>query len=242
MLVRLGSIVKNRINKFVTRALNYGYRRFYIDHRRHRPLEIVYEKASEASADFILANMDAAVLFDNRMDYWRHLTKVLPAAGLVMECGVFEGASINFIADQLSRRSDGRDIHGFDSFEGLEEDWVGENLPAGFFDRKGQLPPVRPSVKLYKGWVQDTVPPFLAEHADQPLALLHIDTDTYTPARFLLEALKPRLVSGSIVAFDELIGYPNWQHHEYRALVEVLDRDSYDFIAFTSRQAAIRIR
>ncbi len=83
--------------------------------------------------------------------------------------------------------------------------------------------------------------PFLDQHPGEPLALLHIDTDTYTPARFLLDALKPRLVPGSIIAFDELIGYPNWQAHEAKALGEALPRAGYRFIAFTSRQAAIRI-
>jgi hypothetical protein len=230
------------IDKLATRVLTYLYRRFETDHRRHRPLELVYEAASRQSADFILANLEGAVLFDDRRAYWDWLPAQLPASGLVMECGVFEGLSINHIADRLRALKDERLVHGFDSFEGLEENWVGENLPKGFFDRKGALPEVRDNVRLYKGWVQDTVGPFLAEHAAEPLALLHIDTDTYTPARYLLETLKPRLVSGSIIAFDELIGYPNWQAHEHRALIEVLDPGSYSFIGFTSRQAAIRIK
>lgn len=230
-----------RLDTLTTKVLRYGHRRFHIDHRRHRPLEIVYERASQQSADFILANMDKAVLFDSREGYWTHVVKALPATGLVMECGVFEGVSINFIADRMKARQDGRKIYGFDSFEGLEEDWAGENLPAGFFDRGGKLPEVRPQVELRKGWVQDTVQPFLDERPDDKLALLHIDTDTYTPARYLLDALKPRLTSGSIIAFDELIGYPNWQAHEYRALLEALPDVEYEFIAFTSRQAAIRV-
>ena len=233
---------KSRVDRWTTRATNYAYRRFRIDHRRHRPLEIVYEKAAEQSAEFILANLDQAVLFDDREAYWRFVVKRLPPKGLLMECGVFEGLSINFIADQLARRRDARRIYGFDSFEGLEEDWTGENLPAGYFDMGGKLPSVRPSVELRKGWVQDTVAPFLAEQPGEPIALLHIDTDSYTPARYLLDTVKPRLAPGSIIAFDELVGYPNWQQHEYRALCEALEPGSYEFIAFTSRQAAIRIK
>jgi hypothetical protein len=233
---------KSRLDRWITRVTNYAYRRFYIDHRRHRPLQIVYEKAAEQSADFILANLGQAVLFEDREAYWRFVVQRLPQKGLLMECGVFEGLSINFMADQLARRGDTRRIYGFDSFEGLEEDWTGENLPAGYFDLSGKLPSVRPSVELRKGWVQDTVAPFLAEEAGQPIALLHIDTDNYRPARYLLEIVKPRLVPGSIVAFDELIGYPNWQQHEYRALSEMLEPGSYEFIAFTSRQSAIRIK
>lgn len=233
--------MRKKLDQFTTKIARYGYNRFYLDHRRHRPLEIVYERAAEQSADFIMANLDQAVLFDTREAYWRYVVGKLPAAGLLMECGVFQGLSINFIADQLGKGGDKRSVYGFDSFEGLEEDWAGENLPAGFFDMGGKLPDVRASVRLIRGWVQDSVPPFLDQHAAEPIALLHIDTDTYTPARFLLDTVRPRLVPGSIIAFDELIGYPNWAAHEYRALTETLAEDSYEFIAFTSRQAALRI-
>ncbi|MGL4540977.1 MAG: hypothetical protein ACRCUI_00530, partial [Polymorphobacter sp.] len=73
------------------------------------------------------------------------------------------------------------------------------------------------------------------------IGLLHIDTDTYPPARHILEIAAPHLVAGSIIVFDELIGYPNWRAHEYKALEEILPRERYEFIAFTSRQAALRI-
>jgi hypothetical protein len=148
---------------------------------------------------------------------------------------------VNFIADTLKRRRDERLVHGFDSFEGLEEDWSGEGLKAGYFQQGGVLPPVRPNVRLYKGWVQDTLGPFYAEQAGAPLALLHIDTDTYTPAQHILEVSKPRMREGTVVVFDELIGYPNWRQHEFRALQEMLKREDYRFIGFTSRQVAIRM-
>lgn len=233
--------MKQRIDAWTTRTLSYLHRRFLVDDRRQWPMRRVYERAAESSAIFIEANMDDAVLFDHRVDYWAWLAGRLPRQGLLIECGVFEGKSINFIADRLRALGDPRLIHGFDSFEGLEEDWSGEALPAGHFDRGGRLPPVRDNVRLHKGWVQDTVQPFLDQHPGEPLALLHIDTDTYTPARFLLDTIAPRLVPGSIIAFDELIGYPNWPAHEAKALAEALPRERYRFIAFTSRQAAIRI-
>lgn len=236
------SKLKSSLDKFTTRSLRYGWTRFNVDHRRHRPMEIVFERAAEQSADFIMANMTRAVLFDERDDFWKFVMGELPKEGFLMECGVFQGASINFIADELDKRGDARVTHGFDSFEGLEEHWFGENLPAGYFDQKGKLPSVRANVQLYKGWVQDTVAPFLADRPEEKLGLLHIDTDTYTPAKFLLDIIKPRLTSGSVIVFDELIGYPNWQEHEYKALAECYDADTYEFIGFTSRQAAIRIR
>lgn len=233
---------KSHVDRWTTRATNYAYRRFNVDRRRHRPMEIVHERAAEQSAEFILANLSQAVLFDDRESYWKFVVSRLPNTGLIIECGVFEGLSINFIADRLCARNDDRTVYGFDSFEGLEEDWTGENLAAGHFSLSGSMPVVRPRVELRKGWVQDTISPFLAEHPAETVALLHIDTDSYTPARYLLETVKPRFSSGTIIAFDELIGYPNWQQHEYRALTETLEPITYEFVAFTSRQAAIRIK
>lgn len=161
----------------------------------------VHERAAEGSANFIEANIDDSILFDHRSDYCAWLVTRLPNTGLLLEAGVFEGQSINFIADWLKAAGDARLVQDFDSFEGLEEDWTGEALPAGFFDQGGRLPHVRDNVHLHKGWVQDTVQPFL----------------------------------------DELIGYPNWQAHEAKALDEILPRERCRFIAYTSRQAAIRI-
>ncbi|MGZ6040160.1 MAG: hypothetical protein ACXWKR_15935, partial [Phenylobacterium sp.] len=57
----------------------------------------------------------------------------------------------------------------------------------------------------------------------------------------ILEISKPLLTEGTIIVFDELVGYPNWRSHEFKALQETLDRKSYRFIGFTSRQAALRI-
>jgi predicted O-methyltransferase YrrM len=89
--------------------------------------------------------------------------------------------------------------------------------------------------------VKDTLVPFIAAEGRPPIGLVHIDTDTYTPAAHVLEIVAPLLVPGSIIVFDELIGYPNWREHEYKALNEWLPRDRYELIGFTSRQAALRI-
>lgn len=231
----------DRLRGFSRRALIFGSSRLDVHRRRHRPVQLVWERAAHSSADFIESHLSTAVLFDHREDLWRHALKQMPAEGLILEFGVFEGQSINFVADWLKAKGDRRRVHGFDSFEGLEEDWSGEALPAGFFDQGGRMPPVRESVTLVKGWIENTLPPFLAEQGDAPVALIHIDTDTYTPAKLVLSTLKSRMRPGSIVIFDELVGYPNWQAHEYRALVESFGETGYRFLSFTSRQCAIMI-
>ena len=51
------------------------------------------------------------------------------------------------------------------------------------------------------------------------ISLLHLDMDIYEPTKICLEAIKPRLVKGSILGFDELNDpdYPG----ETQALIEV---------------------
>jgi hypothetical protein len=233
--------VRESVSGLTKKATWYVYRRLQDNIRRNRPFDVLWAKAAAQSATFIEDNFDDAVVFEHRMDFWRHVMSKLPAEGEVIEVGVFEGVSVNFIADTLLAKGDTREVHGFDSFEGLEEDWSGEALGSGFFQRGGRLPKVRRNVKLHKGWVQDTLGPFYAERGKPKIALVHIDTDTYTPARHILEISEPLLTEGSVVVFDELIGYPNWRAHEFKALQETLDRSRYRFIGFTSRQAAIRI-
>lgn len=236
------SSVRESFSRFTTRATWYVYNRLFANLRRNLTYELVWRKAAEDSAQFITENLHDAVLYQNRTDFWRFILERLPAAGEICEIGVFQGVSVNLIADSLSKRNDPRLVHGFDAFEGLEEDWSGEGLAAGYFDQGGKLPDVRKNVRLHKGWVQSTLAPFLATIEKPVIALVHIDTDTYTPARCILDTVKPHLVKGSIIVFDELIGYPNWRMHEYKALVETLDAADYDYIGFTSRQAAIRMK
>lgn len=200
-------------------------------------IETVSWRAIQRSANFIERHGMGALLFGRKPKLWDYVSSKIPADGLMIECGVFEGRSINAMAANVPDRT----VYGFDSFEGLEEDWVGSNHLAGHFDLKGRLPEVAANVVLTKGWVQDTLPPFLVAQSG-PIAYLHIDTDTYAPAQAILRLTRDRLVPGSIILFDELIGYPFWEEGEYKALVEELDGVRYSFIAFSNMQAAIQIK
>lgn len=81
---------------------------------------------------------------------------------LILEFGVWVGNSINNIA----RFYPDRWIFGFDSFEGLPEDWSGLFVK-GSFDLQGRLPKVRPNVFLVKGWFSDSIPQFKASLLSQ---------------------------------------------------------------------------
>lgn len=233
--------LRSKLGNYTTRVTWYVYRSLMDNLRRNMTYELLWRNAAADSAKFVETNFDEAVLYHHRSDFWQYILGKLPSEGELIEVGVFQGASINAIADYLAAHNDTRLVNGFDAFEGLEEHWSGEGLKKGFFDLGGVMPKVRDNVRLYKGWVQQTLKPFLDERGSPKLALVHIDTDTYTPARYILETVKPLLSVGTVIVFDELIGYPNWRQHEFKALEEVLERSSYQYIGFTSRQAALRI-
>lgn len=202
----------------------------------------VAEPDLQSSAELIRLHLDKVILMATETELRHHALLRAPSDGLLLEFGVFKGASINYMAKLLARNGDPRTLHGFDSFEGLSDDGFGWVWNKGRFSTGGSLPSVEPNVQLHKGWIDDTLPPFLAAHPDQPIAFIHVDVDIYQPAYTILSQCKHRLRPGSIIVFDELVGYAGWQHHEYKALTQVFDEREYDFISFSDFfQAAVII-
>ena len=86
---------------------------------------------------------------------------------LYLEFGVFVGNSTNFISKIL------KDIplYGFDSFEGLREDWYATASPKGRFNKYKKVPKLNKNVIPIIGWVQDTLPDFLTKNKRRGLIL-----------------------------------------------------------------------
>ena len=197
---------------------------------------VLNARAIESSAEFIEKNSDHTTnLFS---DHWEMrantLNKVLES-GLLLEFGVNRGNSANFFSNILDQRSDPRPYFGFDTFTGLTEDWGGVAL-AGTFNRDGKPPLLNKRVIIVNGDILETLSTFLAKNKGS-IAFIHIDTDTYTPCQHVLKLCKDRLVNGSIILFDELLGYPNYQSHELKALTECIPRESYRFLSFGIAQS-----
>jgi predicted O-methyltransferase YrrM len=157
---------------------------------------------------------------------------------MICEFGVFKGQSVNWMAAWFPDRT----IHGFDSFEGLPEDWIGYNHAAAHFDQKGIVPKVAGNVRIHKGWFHESLPEFLKEHPG-PVAFIHIDCDLYSSTRDALLLLAPRIQPGTIIAFDDYHNYPMWREHEHKALVEFcqIHQATYTYITYNNLAAAIRI-
>src|SRR5271165_4279328 len=156
-------------------------------------------RARNESADYVKACMGEAMMFRNRLEMLAAALAETTIDGLFLEFGVWKGDSLNFIARQLQARS--RRIDGFDSFEGLPEEWSGTFERSGKFSHGGKLPKTPPNARLHPGWFSETLPRFLSENP-LPVAFLHIDCDIYSSTKTVLDALAKRLHSGSVVVFD----------------------------------------
>jgi hypothetical protein len=134
--------------------------------------------------------------------------------GLVMEFGVYSGKTINHIASLEAGT-----IWGFDSFEGLPEDWRPDIRKGNF--KRTDLPEVLPNVELVVGWFENTLPGFLAAHPE-PVSFMHVDCDLYSSTRTVLHFLRDRIVPGTIIVFDEYFNYVGWRAHEFKAFAEFI--------------------
>lgn len=201
--------------------------------------QILRERSIIASADYVEQFLDTAMLFENLPALWNYAANAASLqGGLVLEFGVFQGKSINHFANRFPDET----LHGFDSFEGLAEDWLGYHLPKGTFNLGGKLPKVNGNVTLHKGWFDKTLPSFLKENP-QNIRLCHVDCDTYESALYVLQTVASRFVKGSVIVFDEYYGYPNFKEGEFKAWKEVCKKAKikYKYIAFSNMQVAVEI-
>lgn len=120
-----------------------------------------------------------------------------PAYDHVLEFGVWKGTTITQLRGSLP---DTFKLYGFDSFEGLPEDWVGTVCEKGFFTADGVVPTVE-GVEFFKGWFTDTVPQY--KKIAKPIALLHVDCDLYSSTVTVLHELREFIMPGTVIVFDE---------------------------------------
>lgn len=208
----------------------------YVD---SRDLERARQRlALEQTVEFIEHNLPGTTSFNNRYDLYRHLVKYIPSTpdGLLCEFGVAGGKSINF----MSKLMPDRVLHGFDSFEGLPEDW-GARLPKGAF--KQAVPNVASNVRLHKGWFSDSLPPFLAENVGA-VDYLHVDSDLYSSAQTVFELLTPRIRPGTVICFDEFFNYAGWKDGEFKAFMEFSEKTGvkYEYLGYNNRGTQLAVQ
>lgn len=157
--------------------------------------------------------------------------------GLVLEFGVYRGKSIRMIAAMV----DGP-VHGFDSFQGIPEDWNHE--ARGSYSTEGFIPQVPDNVTLHAGWFEDSIPPFIAREKG-PVRMMNIDCDLYSSTCTVLSQFAGQIGPGTVLVFDEYIGNASWREDEFKAFNQAAAQFGWRHeilcCSFMTRQVAIRI-
>lgn len=132
-----------------------------------------------------------------------------------LEFGVSQGHSFRWWAG-TNKNADSR-FYGFDTFEGLPENW-------GTYD-KGAMAASIPQIDdvrcaFIKGIFQDTLFDFIKSH---PLSdkrkIIHLDADLFSATLFALTTVAPYLNKGDILLFDEF-NVPNHEWMAYKIFID----------------------
>tara|TARA_B110000858_G_scaffold8167_2_gene8759 strand:+ start:2453 stop:3151 length:699 start_codon:yes stop_codon:yes gene_type:complete len=157
--------------------------------------------------------------------------------GIFAQFGVYRGKTLKMLSKIC-----GNDCHifAFDSFEGLPEKWRAGKTASfeqkftkkGAFGMGGHVPRLGLKNVAYSvGLFNQTLPSFFKSMSDKPASFLHIDGDLYVSARDVLCGFEEKnmLRNGTVIVFDELIGYPEYLAGELRAFFECVVQEKYSF-------------
>ncbi len=174
-----------------------------------------------------------APVFSYREELYSYVNQVFFDGGRrsmdFLEFGVFEGQSLKTWSN-LNRDSETR-YWGFDSFEGLPEDWR-PGTRRGSFSTSGQVPNIDdPRVGFVVGWFQETLLPFLTEYRPRNPIVVHHDSDLYSSTLYCLTTMDSFLPSGTILIFDDFSD----SLHQYRAFMDYCSayRKAFNVIGLT---------
>ncbi len=134
-----------------------------------------------------------------------------------LEFGVASGTSFKWWLQQ--NKDTNSQFFGFDTFEGLPEDWGGYEKGAMSFnipqidDKRGEF---------FKGLFQETLNPFITKNEillnENRQKIIHMDADLYSATVFALSQLAQFLKKGDIILFDEF----SVPMHEFKAYTEFI--------------------
>lgn len=201
------------------------------------PIDILKEESILESVKYIKNLKYKPMLYVT--GWWIESCNQINTNGLCLEFGVFEGESINYFSNIIKDRT----WHGFDSFEGLPENWYGGYHGKGWFNKNGEIPVVNKNVKIIKGWFKNTLPDFFKNHKDK-ISFMHIDCDTYQSTKDVLNNIDGDLLqNNTLILLDDYICYWGWKENVFKAWQEYVKENNikYKYVFFGKEQALVKI-
>lgn len=96
----------------------------------------------------------------------------------------------------------GSRFYGFDSFQGLPEDW--HNDPKGAYTQNGNIPKIDDDrVSFIDGLFQDTIDDFSQNFELKNRLVMHMDADLYSSTLYALMNFNRHIKPETIILFDE---------------------------------------
>lgn len=166
---------------------------------------------------------------------YESLKSVAGIQGDIIELGSWRGANLVWLAKCQVAFGGGKKVHCFDSFEGLTEFSVNDELSEtgeyaelknkyrGSFEELTQIIKLYDlNIEIHKGYIEETVPKWAK--LNNSISFIYFDADLYSPAKTTLEYLAPKLTLGGVMLFDEY-GTESWKG-ETKAVNEFLEDNS----------------
>ena len=174
-------------------------------------------------------------LYFNRWALFDQMAKLSDKNRPFYEFGVWRGEAFKYLLKTFKKG------YGFDTFEGLPEDW--HNEKAGAYSSDGNIPTIKGG-EFIIGKFEDTLPVFFAEKRPRA-SIINFDADLYSSTICALNFSKPVIDEHTILIFDEFIINETWEQDEYRALEEFCLENNYTYnvlaISFFTKQVAVKI-
>ena len=188
------------------------------------------EKLLTVSERDLARALETPSLYMSRQNFTKMLTrielfkKIIDIQGSIVECGTYKADSLLTLFHMstiLEPFSFNRKIIGFDSFSGFprvsdkdndqfakvnhlsDVDLSHIQKVVDIQEMNKAIPEIR-RIELVQGNADVSIPQYVRNNPHLIISLLYLDFDLYEPTKIALEELLPRVVSGGIVAFDEL--------------------------------------
>jgi O-methyltransferase len=193
------SSIRDLVGRFFPKGVPFTERindnAVFVSVRRER-----FSDCPEFTTRFDLYNFLASIVGNDPIDY--------------LEFGVWKGEAIDAWR-KLNTAGESRFV-GFDTFEGLPEDWE-RGHPKGTFSTHGSPPRIDdPRVSFVKGLFQKTLLGFLEQTKLRNRLVINVDCDLYSATLYVLTMLDRSFQPGTIIIFDDFYS----MSHEFKAFMD----------------------
>lgn len=244
--IRLGMPhLQNKMKQAIDNARKLGIQIFNLSPVESEFNQIITKRSYTKEDDMIENELSRikqeSIIYKTRGGVMLDTLKLLED-GDIFEFGVFTGNSLRFI----SKHCPNKKIYAFDSFEGLPEAWPGvrsNTHKKGHFNVHGNIPNIdNQNISYIKGFFEDTLPSFVKNY-DNKISMIHIDCDIYSSTKTIFHYMKPYIKQNTILLFDELIGYQDFEINEIKAWIEFIEETNltYKYLYSAKEQVSLKI-